>query len=486
MSKSMAATFSGANHNTDLILVDGGMGAMESYVEAKMPWTTMGICLPHSADRIFDDLFHEGTRTLTDLLDDDGKAMHYECTGSWTKPLADRVHKIADFIVSHEMPRAMFLKASRRYTPRRTTGKVSEVGIEKEDKAKKEAKAQPTMIKKRCETRMASEFYQFESVDVTCHRAIMGMVTDDDVWDYGLNSTKIAKGSFEAWVATQNSEMRKTARAFKALVTDDQRHRESVAFCEGVMKPLAADLVRLGDRDEPMMGFVWKNFEGLYSKIETAVKENDLETFDHARLKSIEEIVRLRWQYAHCTYHSVGFMLNPLYMDVDLNGFEEATREELMADFKKVSTRLFYDATDPDAAALKTASALLEFSKFKSAGPHKDRISRAMLSKIQQEPDKYKLWDWWATQSSFPHLSIIADKVLSKQVGIGAVERSHKQMKKHVFSQDRPSLNPKQANMECFVKFNLPTLDNESCPDWVEEMDDNDIVVPDSETQASS
>ena len=68
------------------------------------------------------------------------------------------------------------------------------------------------------------------------------------------------------------------------------------------------------------------------------------------------------------------------------------------------------------------------------------------------------------------------------QVGVGAVERSHKMMKKVLFTEDRPSLSPQQANKECYIHFNIKRLD--AVPDWIESYEEGskDGVTPDSET----
>eukprot|EP01043_Picozoa_sp_COSAG02_P110351 COSAG02_NODE_46467_length_348_cov_1.365462_1_plen_77_part_00 len=39
--------------------------------------------------------------------------------------------------------------------------------------------------------------------------------------------------------------------------------------------------------------------------------------FDYDRLAPLEKIVEERWKYLHMSYHSVGYLLNPKYMDID-------------------------------------------------------------------------------------------------------------------------------------------------------------------------
>jgi len=78
-------------------------------------------------------------------------------------------------------------------------------------------------------------------------------------------------------------------------------------------------------------------------------------------------------------------------------------------------------------------------------------------------------------------------RVLSKQVGVGAVERSHKKMKNGVFSKARPSLSSEKASVECYINCNVPELDRVETdePLWLETYDEVEVtgVVPDIETQ---
>ena len=74
----------------------------------------------------------------------------------------------------------------------------------------------------------------------------------------------------------------------------------------------------------------------------------------------------------------------------------------------------------------------------------------------------------------------VARRVLSKQVGVGAVERSHKVMKNVVFSKDRPQLDPAKADRDLFTNLNTRALDRVALVrdldilDWVEYYGDED------------
>ena len=60
----MPTTEEYARLNTDLILVDGTMMRMESFVDDKMPWCTLTACLPHNGSKLIGDIF--SCRALAD------------------------------------------------------------------------------------------------------------------------------------------------------------------------------------------------------------------------------------------------------------------------------------------------------------------------------------------------------------------------------------------------------------------------------------
>ena len=102
------------------------------------------------------------------------------------------------------------------------------------------------------------------------------------------------------------------------------------------------------------------------------------------------------------------------------------------------------------------------------------------------EMAKKQPWKWWTVFGAqyYPDLAYVAQHVLSKQVGIGAVERSHKKMKKGVFATNRPHLSAAKANAECYINCNVPELDrlDSEEPEWLEAYGDGDEVVLDSVT----
>ncbi|MDA8539166.1 hAT family dimerization domain-containing protein [bacterium] len=75
------------------------------------------------------------------------------------------------------------------------------------------------------------------------------------------------------------------------------------------------------------------------------------------------------------------------------------------------------------------AEAMDELNAFLEPGKHRNGASLAAIKKIEsdQESQYYKKsWKWWESFGCryFPNLAKIALRVLTKQVGIGAVERA--------------------------------------------------------------
>ena len=70
--------------------------------------------------------------------------------------------------------------------------------------------------------------------------------------------------------------------------------------------------------------------------------------------------------------------------------------------------------------------------------------------------------------------------MLSKQVGVGAVERSHKVMKHVTFDKSRATMDPMKADRDLYTNLNtraLRKMEGNNVPDWVqfysEEIDEN-------------
>ena len=98
-----------------------------------------------------------------------------------------------------------------------------------------------------------------------------------------------------------------------------------------------------------------------------------------------------------------------------------------MDDLEAVAGKLFRNEVDTDDMVAEVSDEIMKYLK---PGPHRGPVSVKFIKKIQE--GKKPPWAWWESIGCrhFPHLARIALRVLTKQVGIGAVERSHKVMKK--------------------------------------------------------
>ena len=75
------------------------------------------------------------------------------------------------------------------------------------------------------------------------------------------------------------------------------------------------------------------------------------------------------------------------------------------------------------------AEAMDELNTFLEPGKHRNGASLAAIKQIESNKDSkyyHKPWKWWESFGCryFPNLGKIALRVLTKQVGIGAVERT--------------------------------------------------------------
>eukprot|EP01043_Picozoa_sp_COSAG02_P051034 COSAG02_NODE_5319_length_4442_cov_2.816947_3_plen_196_part_00 len=191
-------------------------------------------------------------------------------------------------------------------------------------------------------------------------------------------------------------------------------------------------------------------------------------------------------------YHSVGYLLNPKYMDVDHTVAHTAQGndgiyEELMSDFDTVATRL---CTSHDGVIDndKVGRIMVQYAEYLSSDNPLRNPNGPACSTVGRQLIKEQPWKWWKAFGPryYPDLSMVAMRVLSKQVGIGAVERSHKKMKNAVFSKDRGTLSAAKANVGCYINCNAQQLDRNEAnePSWLESYDESDLdgVLSDVDT----
>jgi hypothetical protein len=145
--------------------------------------------------------------------------------------------------------------------------------------------------------------------------------------------------------------------------------------------------------------------------------------------------------------------------------------EELRADFMTVSFRIH------EGDASKAAKALKEFNEYK-----RPEYMQGIEGTIRKEGIPISVpWEYFeAYVHDKPHLGKVARYVLSKQVGVGAVERSHKIMKNVTFDKTRAAMDPMKADRDLYTNLNICALrkmEENIVPDWVqfysEEIDEN-------------
>ena len=267
-------------------------------------------------------------------------------------------------------------------------------------------------------------------------------------------------------------------------VLDSAKYEAKGAASKYVLTPLAVAL-RLGDYEQdPQMPYVYEHMMGLFDRINYAspngdrLAEPDVDEggkLDYALLEPLETIIGERWKYLHTPYYSVGYLLNPANIAVDINDAKHAPFiDELMADLELVCGRLFH------GDAIKAAKAMDQYHLYKQPN---SRFASPIRQAALQLPT-YKPHTWWSSYAhDAPELAFVARRVLSKHVGIGAIERSHKKLKNSVFSKDRNALQHEKINRETYVSYNLQKLDRlrDDEPHWVEyystELSENQAAV---------
>lgn len=260
------------------------------------------------------------------------------------------------------------------------------------------------------------------------------------------------KYELETWLRTQDRGAREKAADIRGMVLD--RDRDCAAkIVRDILLPLV-EALRMGDRSSPQMGNVYKTMMELYRKIDAVVRPLDdvLDggVFDKDDLVTLEDIITKRWEYLHCPYHSVGYLGHPRFIDVDLYAADhDEFRDELLADLELVAGRLFFQCPE------KAAKAMAQFGKYKAADSrYKSIVRRAAYP---NHTTSYGYWDMFG--HDLPELAYIFRRVLSKQIGIGDIERGHKVMKNTVFHKMRGALNPNKASEECATIYNQKVLD---------------------------
>ena len=333
---------------------------------------------------------------------------------AWMEEIITKTRKISNFIYAHEVSLALF---------RDQCGKLP---------------TDSKNLKRPAGTRFAGEFYAMDSQQAHMQHLEQAVVT----------------AKWASWSAAQT--YREEADEVRALILDRRFHRQQAAVIK-VMKPILYAL-RLGDGDSCSMGFVYPVMANLKDEIDAIV-----DTFEDAdfprkatRSAAINSIITSRWQYLHCPYHSAAYALNPCYLEEDLDDMDPEVREGL----NEVVQRFYHD--DPD----KAAAALDEFEAYKEpGGPIRgNNFKLAAAKRLGRAADAYnytdiKPWNFWKTHcAGLPLIRAVGITVLSKQAGIGANERAHKETKQ-VLTKARNRLETQRAARSVYIRHNRRLLD---------------------------
>eukprot|EP01052_Picozoa_sp_SAG31_P050869 SAG31_NODE_11813_length_995_cov_2.772321_1_plen_173_part_00 len=157
-------------------------------------------------------------------------------------------------------------------------------------------------------------------------------------------------------------------------------------------------------------------------------------------------------------YHAAGYALDPEFIDADLTEADP----EIMEGLNEVCERLYHDDAD------KCAIAMAQFDEFRAAGSKfKSPVCSWRLA--AKRMPTHRFWRQYGTIAKIPELTYVAMRVLSKQAGVGPIERSHKITKSHVHTAARGNMHPKNVSREVFISINQRLVDKLEEFDYSEE-----------------
>ena len=148
-----------------------------------------------------------------------------------------------------------------------------------------------------------------------------------------------------------------------------------------------------------------------------------------------------------------------------------------MNSLEVVCNRLWHNDVDKAAKAFRDYKSIYKAGNSPFKEPHR-------LRNISEMPP-HMWWDLYAKHA--PELAYVAMHVLSKQVGVGPVERSHKKLKSVIATKHRNRLHEANQQRQVFVNMNAPILRNVASPDYIEpwnrESDSEEESSDDSEEE---
>jgi hypothetical protein len=415
--------------NTDLVLIDGACRTLAGIWQREVPYSTVGICAGHSADLLCE--YIGMLPIVSDLIE------------GW--------NMIGNFIMNHEKPQAWFEHHSKQLTPTACTAHFPA------DSEQREAR----LLTRPAETRFGTSFLLGTSLQDT--KASLVATVGDAQW--------------APWAETQS--YRELAKQVKDIVNDDDWW-DATAATLALLEP-SYKLIRMADSNVAAMDIIYcewyavsdlvaqaaanaqtKRYFSSYNNTEvnTTLANTSAGTcgLGYAETTNLVDDCKMlctkRFDYSYNDYWGAGYALAPHCMGVDHAECDGCVLESL----ESVCNRLFYDDLG------KAAKAFADFSLVYKAmnSPFKDPVR---LINIKGMPS-YEWWNLYAKHA--PELAYVACHVLSKPVGVGAVERSHKKLKSVIARKHRNKLTADNQNKQVYVNMNGPTIAKVSSPDYIQ------------------
>jgi hypothetical protein len=241
-------------------------------------------------------------------------------------------------------------------------------------------------------------------------------------------------------------------RDVMAIIKDEDFTDEVAACLEVTME--ICKVLRLCDSDQPVIGKIYIRMMNLYQNNSILMQTFDQDDFNRvvfpkSRVLQIQEICKGRHDYMHCDYHAAAYALDPEYIDVDVDKCDK----EVYAGLKRVIGRLYHGYDSDEEKKQLYKDAIKEFREYN--GPD-SKLKTTECKIIAEDCDAHEFWQ--SEGRCYPALRYVAMRVLSKPLGIGSVERSHKKLKNVILTAKRNRLHISKVNQELYINYNTAFL----------------------------
>ena len=281
--------------------------------------------------------------------------------------------------------------------------------------------------------------------------------------------------TFHEWECTQNEKIRSKVAMLRTSLNKTAWWK-SVVDAYHVMMPVMY-AIRILDQKVPNLGKVWMTWWIVQRSLECPEKLKDSVVvkqwripFSSRQQKVLLKYFHGRWVSAHTPLHSVGYLLDPEYWNMDL-----MSNEEVVQDFYKV-VNVFYANSDDRIKCIK------EMSAFRlKEGPFANLF-------VQEMAKEQPAWKWWMMNGGeyYSLLRTIAMKILGQCAANSSSERNWS-MYKYVHSTIRNRLLADRAKKLVYMFCNEKILQHiesqvyeENMPTWMYDCsgeDENDFDV---------